>query len=123
MSSAGVVHLVQSALRDLPGRYNLCTHSLSALFEVYFGELYSYVQQVYEITVRCRKLSTVCLTALCVLGVVHLVCSSIWHLTSRYHLCTHSIIALFGFYFGELYGSVQQVYKNTVLCSYLSTVC
>ena len=59
VSGLGVVHLVYNALRDLPGRYNLCTHSLSALFGSYFGELYRSVQQVYENSVRCRLLCTV----------------------------------------------------------------
>ena len=54
MSSLGVIHLVYNALRDFPGRYSFCTHSLSELFGSDFGELYRYVQKVYENTVRCR---------------------------------------------------------------------
>ena len=59
MSDLGVVHLVYNALRDLPGRYNFCTHSLSALFGYYFGELYRSVQQVYENALGCRLFHTV----------------------------------------------------------------
>ena len=35
-------------------RYNVYTHSISALFGSYCGELYRSVQQVYENTARCR---------------------------------------------------------------------
>ena len=59
MSGLGVIYLLYNALRDLPGRYNLCTHSLSALFGYYFRELYRSVQQVYENAVACRLLHTV----------------------------------------------------------------
>ena len=59
MTGLGVVHLVYNVLRDLPGRYNFCTHSLRALFGYYFGALYRSVQQVYENTVGFRLLSTV----------------------------------------------------------------
>ena len=59
MIGLGVVHPVYYALRDLLGRYNLCTHNLSALFVYYFGELYISVQQVYENAVGFRLLSTV----------------------------------------------------------------
>ena len=60
MSGLGVVHMVYNALRDLPGRHNLCTHSLGALFGYYFGELYRSVQQVYDNVVGFRLLSVVC---------------------------------------------------------------
>ena len=54
MSGLGVVHLVYNAQRDFPGRYSLCTHSLSELFVLDFKELYRYVQKVYENAIRCR---------------------------------------------------------------------
>ena len=54
MSGFGVVHLVYNALPDVPGRYSYCTHSLSELFGSEFGELYRYVQKVYENAIRCR---------------------------------------------------------------------
>ena len=54
MSSLGVIHLVYNALPDVPGRYSLCTHSLSDLFGSDFGELYRYVQKVYENAVHYR---------------------------------------------------------------------
>ena len=107
---------MHSALPDLPGRYNLCTHSLSALFRSYFGELYGSVLLVYKNSVPCRVLCTVWLTAVGNLGVVHLVYSVLRDLPGRFNLCTHSLSALFGFYFGELYSSVQQVYEITVRC-------
>ena len=56
MSGLGVLHMVYNALRDVPGRYSLCTHRLSELFGSDFGELYRYVQKVYENAVRCRLL-------------------------------------------------------------------
>ena len=59
MSGLEVVHLLYNVLRDLLGRYNLCTHSLSALFGFYFGKLYRSVQQVYKYAVGFRLLSTV----------------------------------------------------------------
>ena len=70
LSGLGVVQLVYNALRYVPG---LCTHSLSELFGSYFGELYRYVQKVYENAVRCRLLYTVVCTAVSGLGVVQLV--------------------------------------------------
>ena len=73
MSVLGVVQLVYNALRDVPGRYSLCTHSLSELFGSYFGELYRYVQKVYENAVHCRLLYMVGCTAVSGLGVVQLV--------------------------------------------------
>ena len=72
MSGLGVVHLVYKALRDLQGRYNLCTHSLIPLYGYYFGELYISIQQVYENPVGFRLLSTVWCSALGGIGVVHL---------------------------------------------------
>ena len=60
VSGVGVVDLVEIAVWYLPGRYNLCTHSLGALFEFCFWELYHSVQQVYENTVHCIELSMVC---------------------------------------------------------------
>ena len=59
MSDLGVIHLVCNTLRDLPGRHNFCTHSLSALFGYYFGELHISVQQVYENIVGFRLISMV----------------------------------------------------------------
>ena len=59
MSSLGVVHLMYNTLKDFPDRYNLRTHSLSALFGYYFGKLYRSVQQVYENVVGFRLLSMV----------------------------------------------------------------
>ena len=91
-------------------------NSLSALFGSYFGELYRFIQKVYENSVRCRVLCTVWLTAVGSLRVIHLVYSVLRVLPGRYNLCTHSLRALFGFYFGELYRSVQQVYEITVSC-------
>ena len=60
MSGLEDVNLLYNVLRDLPGRCNLCTHSLSALFGYYLGELYISVQQVYENVVGFRLLSMVC---------------------------------------------------------------
>ena len=54
MSGLGVEKLVCNALRDFPGRYSLCTSSLSKLFGSDFGELYIYVQKVYENAVCYR---------------------------------------------------------------------
>ena len=54
MSGLGAVHLVYNALLDFPDRYSLCTHSLSDLFGSDFGELYRYVQKVYENAVLYR---------------------------------------------------------------------
>ena len=42
------VHLVYNTLRDHPVRYSKWSHSLSELFRSKFGELYRYVQKVYE---------------------------------------------------------------------------
>ena len=56
MSDLRVVQLVYNALRDFPGRYSLCTDSLSELFGSDFGELYRHVQKVYENAVHCRLL-------------------------------------------------------------------
>ena len=53
-SDIGLVHLLYEALRDLPVRYYLCTHSLSELSSSDFGELYRYVQKVYENVVNYR---------------------------------------------------------------------
>ena len=54
MSGLGVIHLVYNALRDFPGRYSLCTYSLSELFGSDFVVLYRYVQKVYENAVLYR---------------------------------------------------------------------
>ena len=54
MSGLGVGHLVYNALRDFPGRYSLCTHSLSQLFGSDFREQCVYVQKVYENAVCYR---------------------------------------------------------------------
>ena len=59
MTGLAFVHLVYNILRYLPGRHNLYTHSLSVLFECYFGELYRSVQQEYENVVGFRLLSMV----------------------------------------------------------------
>ena len=59
MSGLVVVHVLYNAIRDLPGRYNLCTHSLSALFGYYLGELCRSVQRVYKNVVGFRLLSMV----------------------------------------------------------------
>ena len=56
VSALGVVHLVCNALRDHPVRYSKCSHSVSELFGFEFGELYRYVQKVYENAVHCRLL-------------------------------------------------------------------
>ena len=56
MSGLRVVHLVYNALRDVPGGYRLCSHNLSELFGSDFGELYIYVQKVYENAIHCRLL-------------------------------------------------------------------
>ena len=103
MSGLGDVHLLHNVLRDLPGRYSLCTHRLSALFGYYFWELYSSVQQGYENAVGCRLLHTVWCTAVSGLVVVHVFYKVLQDLPGRYNLCTHSLSALFGYYFGELY--------------------
>ena len=52
MSGLGVENLVYNALRDFLSRYSLYTHSLSELFGSDFGEMYRYVQKVYENAVR-----------------------------------------------------------------------
>ena len=54
MSGLGVLHIVYNALRDVSDRYSLCTHSLSEMFGSDFGELYRYVQKVYENAVLYR---------------------------------------------------------------------
>ena len=64
MSGLGVVHLVYIALRDHPGRYSWFSHSLSELFDSDFGELYRYVQKVYENAISCGLLYMVKWTAL-----------------------------------------------------------
>ena len=56
MSGLGVIHLVYNALRDFPGRYSLCTYSLSELLGSHFVVLYRYVQKMYENAVHCRLL-------------------------------------------------------------------
>ena len=56
MSGLGDTHLVYIAQRDFPGIHSLCTHSLSELFGSDFGELYRYLQKVYENAIRCRLL-------------------------------------------------------------------
>ena len=56
MYGLGVIHLVYNTLRDFLGMYSLHTHSLSELFASDFGELYRYVQKVYENAVHCRLL-------------------------------------------------------------------
>ena len=48
MSGLGVENLVYNVLRDFPVRYSLYTHGLSELFGSDLGELYRYVQKVYE---------------------------------------------------------------------------
>ena len=122
MSGLRVVHLLYNALRDLPGRYNLCTHNLSALFGYYFGELYISVQQVYENPVGFRLLSTVWCITVGGLGVVHLLYNALRDLPCRYSLCTQSLSAVFGSYFWELYRSAQHVYENSVGSRLLYTV-
>ena len=59
MSGLGDIQLVYNALRDLPGRYSLCTHSLTQLYLSDMWEVYSFVQGVYENAVHCRLLCTV----------------------------------------------------------------
>ena len=100
----------------------MCTHSLSALFGYYFGELYISVQQVYENVVGFRLLSMVWGTGVSGFGVVHLLYNALRDLPGKCNLYTHSISALLAYYFGELYGSVQQVYENAVGCTLLQTV-
>ena len=56
MSGLGVVLLVYNVLRDFPGMYSLYTHRLSELFGSQFGELYRYIQKVYENAVSCGLL-------------------------------------------------------------------
>ena len=56
MKGLGVIHLVYNPLLDFTGRYSLCTHSLSEQFGPDFGELYRYVQKVYEDAVSCGLL-------------------------------------------------------------------
>ena len=59
MSALGVENLVYNALRDFPVRYNLYTHGLSERFGSDLGELYRYVQKVYENAVSCGLLYVV----------------------------------------------------------------
>ena len=84
--------------------------------------MYRSVQQVYENAVGFRLYSMVWQTAVSGLGVVHLLYNALQDLTGRCNLCTHSLSALFAYYFGELYRSVQQVYENAVGCRLLQTV-
>ena len=70
------------------------------------------VQQVYENTVRCRRSSRRA-KQLCCLGVVHLVYDALRYLPGSYSLLTHSMSALFGSYFGELFKPYSR-YENTV---------
>ena len=101
----------------------MCTYRLSALFGFYFEELYISVQQVYENVVGFRLLSMVWGTGVSGFGVVHLLYNALRDLPSRCNLCTHSLRALFRYYFGELYRFVQQVYDNVVGFRLLSMVC
>ena len=48
------IHLLYNALRDHPVRYSKWSHSLSELFGSEIGELYRYVQKVYENAVCYR---------------------------------------------------------------------
>ena len=73
MYGLGIIHLLYNALLDIPGRYSLCTHSLSELFCSDFGDVYRYVQKVYENAVSCGLLYVVKCTAVCGLRFVHLV--------------------------------------------------
>ena len=114
MTGLGFVHLVYNTLRDLPGRHNLYTHSLSVLFGSYFEELYRSVRQMHENAVGFRLLSMVWRTDVSGLGVVHLLYNALRDLPGRYNLCTYILSALFGCYFTELYRSVRQVYENAV---------
>ena len=114
MSSLGVVQLVYNALRDVPDRYSLCTHSLSELFSSDFAQLYRYVQKVYESSVHCRLFAMDWGTPVSDIGLVHLLYEALRDLPVWYYLCTHSLSELFGSDFGQLYRTIQQVHKNAV---------
>ena len=57
------------------------------------------------------------------LGVVHLVYKALRALQVWCTLYTHSLIELFGFYFGEPYQSVQEVYENAFRCRLFAMAC
>ena len=40
--------------------------------------------------------------------------NTLWDLPGRYNACKHSLNALLGSYFRELYRSVKQVYENSI---------
>ena len=114
MSSLAFVHLVYNALWDVPSTYSLCTHSLSELFSLDFGELYRYVQKAYENALLCKLFAMEWGTPVNDIGLVHLVYEAVQDLPVWYYLCTHSLSELFGSGFGELYRYVQKVYKSNV---------
>ena len=103
-----------NALRDYPGKYSDCLHSLSKLFGSKFGEMYRYVQNVYKSSVHCRLFSMAWGGPASNIGLVHLLYEALRDLPVRYYLCTHSLSELFGSDFGELYRYVQKVYENAV---------
>ena len=84
MSDHGVVHLVYNALWDHPVMYSKCSQSLSELFRSEFGDLYRYVQKVYEKIVSCGLLYVVQCNTVCDLEVVHLVYNALRNHPGRY---------------------------------------
>ena len=114
MSGLGVIQLVYNAIRDVPDRYSLCTHSLSELLSSDFGQLYRYVQKVYESSVHCRLFAMDWGNPASDVGLVYLRYEALRDLPLWYYLCTHSLNELFSSEFGQLYRTVQQVHKNAV---------
>ena len=108
--------MVYNALRDLPGRYSLCTHSLTQLYLLDMGEAYGSVQWVCENSSCCRLFTMDWETTSNDFKLVHLVYEALRDLLVWYYLCTHSLSELFGSDFAELYRYVQKVYENAVHC-------
>ena len=96
----------------------MCLHSLSELFGSEFGELYRYVQKVYENAVPCRLFAMDWETPASNIGLVHLLYEALRDLPVRFYLCTHSLSKLFGAQFVQLYRTVQQLYENAVHCRF-----
>ena len=96
MSGLGVVNLVYNVLRDFPGIYSLCTHSLSELFGSDFGKMYRNVQKVYRSSVHCRLFTMDWGNPVRDTGLVHLLYKPLRDLPVWYYLSTHSLSEQFG---------------------------
>ena len=122
MNILGVEHVVYNTLRDLPGRYSLCTHSLTQLYLSDILKVYRYVQRVHKNSVQCRLFAINWGTAVIDIKLVHLVYEALRDLPIWYYLCTHILSVLFSSDFGKLYRFGQQVCKIPVHCRLSYTV-